>query len=99
MIIESIELEHVGPFRHKASIGPLRAGINVLAAPNETGKSTFVRAAARALFDKHTCKDDEIRSLQPADRAFFKKFGIHRREAGLKPSSEPAPPTRGFESA
>ena len=66
MIIESIELEHVGPFRNKASIGPLRAGINVLAAPNETGKSTFVRAAARALFDKHTCKDDEIRSLQPA---------------------------------
>jgi DNA repair exonuclease SbcCD ATPase subunit len=38
----------------------------VLAAPNEVGKSTFVRAAARALFDKHTCKDDEIRSLQPA---------------------------------
>jgi hypothetical protein len=25
------------------------------------------------------------------DRAFFKKFGIHRREAGLKPSSSPAP--------
>jgi RNA-directed DNA polymerase len=25
------------------------------------------------------------------DRAFFKKFGIHRQEAGLKPSSEPAP--------
>jgi len=25
------------------------------------------------------------------DRAFFKKFGIHRREAGLKPLSEPAP--------
>ena len=65
MIIESIELEHVGPFRKKAAIGPLRTGINVLAAPNETGKSTFLRAAARALFDKHTCKDDEIRSLQP----------------------------------
>jgi RNA-directed DNA polymerase len=25
------------------------------------------------------------------DRAFFKKFGIHRHEAGLKPSGEPAP--------
>ena len=25
------------------------------------------------------------------DRTFFKRFGIHRREAGLKPSSEPAP--------
>ena len=66
MTLESIELEHVGPFRNKAAIGPLRAGLNVLAAANETGKSTFLRAAARALFDKHTCKDDEIRSLQPA---------------------------------
>ncbi len=33
------------------------------------------------------------------DRAFFRKFGIHRREAGLKPSSEPAPPSRGFGAA
>jgi RNA-directed DNA polymerase len=33
------------------------------------------------------------------DRAFFKKFGIHRHEAGLKPSSEPAPRQRGFETA
>lgn len=66
MIIESIELQHVGPFRGTVIIGPLKTGINVLAAPNETGKSTFLRAAARALFDKHTCKDDEILSLQPA---------------------------------
>ncbi len=30
------------------------------------------------------------------DRAFFKKFGIHRKEAGLKPLSEPAWPSRGL---
>jgi RNA-directed DNA polymerase len=30
------------------------------------------------------------------DRAFFKKFGIHRREAGLKPSSDSAPPPAGL---
>lgn len=66
MILESIELKHVGPFRRTASIGPLKKGINVLAAPNERGKSTFMRAAARALFDKHSCGDDEIRALQPA---------------------------------
>src|SRR6185437_12510888 len=66
MILESIELKHVGPFRRGASIGPLKSGINVLAAPNERGKSTFMRAAARALFDKHSCADDEIRTLQPA---------------------------------
>ena len=32
------------------------------------------------------------------DRAFFKKFGIHRQEAGIKPSSEPAPFQRGLET-
>jgi hypothetical protein len=33
------------------------------------------------------------------DRAFFKKFGIHHREAGLKPTSKPAPHRRGFAAA
>jgi DNA repair exonuclease SbcCD ATPase subunit len=66
MILESIELRHVGPFRRAASIGPITTGISVLAAPNERGKSTIIRAAARALFDKHTCGDDEIRALRPA---------------------------------
>jgi RNA-directed DNA polymerase len=33
------------------------------------------------------------------DRAFFKRFGIHRREAGLVPSSRPAPSSRGFATA
>ncbi len=66
MILETIELKHVGPFRNEVSLGPLKNGINVLAAPNERGKSTLLRAAARALFDRYTCKDDEIQSLQPA---------------------------------
>jgi len=29
------------------------------------------------------------------ERRFFKRFGIHRKEAGLKPSSSPVPLTRG----
>lgn len=84
MIIESIELEHVGPFRRKAAIGPLQIGINVLAAPNETGKSTFLRAAARALFDKHTCKDDEIRALQPAGSDLAPQIAVVFEHAGTR---------------
>jgi exonuclease SbcC len=84
MIIESIELEHVGPFRNKATVGPLQSGINVLAAPNETGKSTFVRAAARALFDKHTCKDDEIRSLQPAGTELSPRIAVVFEHGGIR---------------
>jgi hypothetical protein len=66
MILESIKLHHVGPFCDGACVGPLAEGLNVLGAPNEIGKTTLLRAAARALFDRHTCRDEEIRALQPA---------------------------------
>jgi DNA repair exonuclease SbcCD ATPase subunit len=65
MILESIELTYVGPFRQTVRIGPLPRGLNVLAAYNEEGKTTVVRATVRALFDRHTGKSEEIRYLQP----------------------------------
>ncbi len=70
MILESIQLEHLGPFGNAVAVGPFTRALNVLAAPNESGKTTFVKAATRALFDRHTCKDSEIRALQPAGTDF-----------------------------
>ena len=66
MILHAIELNYVGPFRSRVRIGPFTSGLNIFAAPNESGKSTCIRAAARALFDRHTTRGDEIKSLQPA---------------------------------
>jgi hypothetical protein len=66
MILHAIELNYVGPLRSRVRIGPFTSGLNIFAAPNESGKSTCIRAAARALFDRHTTKGDEIKSLQPA---------------------------------
>jgi ABC-type dipeptide/oligopeptide/nickel transport system ATPase subunit len=68
MILHAIELSCVGPFRDAAPLrlGPLDPRLNILAAANEAGKSTSIRAAARALFDRHTTRSDEIQSLQPA---------------------------------
>lgn len=66
MILNAIELRCVGPFTEGVVLGPLSPGLNIIAAPNESGKSTTLRAAARALFDKHTTKDSEIKTLQPA---------------------------------
>lgn len=66
MILHAIELTHVGPFRSTVRVGPFASGLNLLCAPNETGKSTALRATARALFDKHTTKGEELKSLQPA---------------------------------
>ena len=65
MIIERIELAHVGPFNKMVVIGPLDPGLSVLSANNEAGKSTVVKATTRALFDRHMCKSDEIKGLQP----------------------------------
>ncbi|HRJ73449.1 MAG TPA: AAA family ATPase [Terrimicrobiaceae bacterium] len=66
MILHEIVLRSVGPFRNGVRLGPFSRGLNIIAAPNETGKTTAMRAAARALFDRHTTKADELKSLQPA---------------------------------
>lgn len=66
MILHSIELTHVGPFRETVRLGPFVPGLNLLCAPNESGKSTAIRAAARTLFDRHTTKGDELKAFQPA---------------------------------
>lgn len=66
MILHSIELRNVGPFLGDTRLGPFERGLNIVAAPNEAGKTTALRAAARALFDRHTTKDSEMKSLQPA---------------------------------
>ncbi len=66
MILERIELCRTGRFVERVQAGPFSPGLNILAAPNEQGKSTLVRAAARCLFDRHTTRADEVRGLQPA---------------------------------
>ncbi len=66
MILHAIELAYVGRFRTPVRLGPFAPGLNVISAPNEAGKSTLLRAAARGLFDRHTTKSDEIKALQPA---------------------------------
>ncbi len=66
MILHSLELTHVGRFRETVRLGPFAPGLNVLAAPNESGKSTALHAAARALFDRHSTRSEEIKAIQPA---------------------------------
>ncbi len=76
MILHAIEFNHVGRFRSPVRIGPFGPGLNILAAPNEAGKSTSIRAAARALFDRHTGKTDEIKSLQPAGTSLAPQIAV-----------------------
>ena len=84
MIIVSLTLTHVGPFTRTVVVGPLSPGLNVLSAYNEEGKSTLVRATARALFDRHTCKSDEIKQIQPIGTALSPKIRVEFIRAGTQ---------------
>jgi exonuclease SbcC len=84
MILESIRMTHVGPFRETACIGPLAHGLNVLAAYNEEGKSTVIRAAVRTLFDAHTSGSEEIRQLQPVGTTLAPSVTVVFQSGGQK---------------
>ncbi|HEX8372701.1 MAG TPA: hypothetical protein VF585_07975 [Chthoniobacterales bacterium] len=82
MILHGIELQSVGPFAGKVRLGPFVSGLNVLSAPNESGKTTALRATARALFDKHTTKGDELKSLQPAGTDLSPRIAVEFETRG-----------------
>jgi len=67
MIITGITVEGVGKFRTAASVRGLGAGVNVLAAGNEAGKSTVFRAVRTCLFKRHNSNDQDIRNLAYAE--------------------------------
>lgn len=76
MILHEIELRSVGPFREQVRLGPFSRGLNIIAAPNEAGKTTAMRAAARALFDKHTTKGGELESLRPVGTELSPRIAV-----------------------
>ncbi len=76
MILHAIELTHVGRFRESVRLGPFTSGLNVLAASNEFGKSTALQATARALFDRHGTKGEEMKGLQPAGTALAPRIAV-----------------------
>lgn len=69
MIITGLEVSGVGRFRSPTRLAGLRAGINVLAAPNEAGKSTLFRALRACVFQRHDATQSAVRSLATADAA------------------------------
>ena len=65
MKIRAIRLENVRRFVDPVEITGIGDGLNVLAAPNEHGKSTFFDALHAAFFKDRKSWDREIRALVP----------------------------------
>jgi len=58
-----LKAEQLRQFRDPVEIGHLEPGINLFTGPNESGKSTLVRAIRAAFFERH--KSSSVDDLQP----------------------------------
>ncbi|MFT9360155.1 AAA family ATPase [Acetobacter okinawensis] len=65
MILTDIQLEAVRRFTSPIRVEGLGPGLNVLAAPNEAGKSTVLMALRAALTLRHGSKAQPVRDLLP----------------------------------
>lgn len=65
MRLRAIRLAEIGRFSEPVAVEGLVDGLNVLAGPNEHGKSTLLAALRLALFEKHTSRHRQIEALRP----------------------------------
>ncbi|MBS0242918.1 MAG: AAA family ATPase, partial [Proteobacteria bacterium] len=65
MKILAIRVAECGKFTEPVALDGLSGGLDFLAGPNETGKSTLMKALEAGLFVRHTSSHRDIASLRP----------------------------------
>ena len=65
MRIRSLQLEQFKKFDQPVLIEGFSDRLNLIAGPNEMGKSTLLLALRAALFERHSSKSQAIKALQP----------------------------------
>lgn len=69
MILEGVRVEGFRCFVRSTDVRGFSAGLNVVSAPNGTGKSTLFEAIRRALIDHHTVAGVEAEKMRPWGRS------------------------------
>lgn len=69
MILHSIQLQGWHCFVETTSVGPFSDGLNVIHAPNASGKSTLFQALIRGLIDNHRARGRDVEALRPWGRS------------------------------
>jgi len=83
MIFRSIQVQNWRCFIDPVTIGPFSEGLNVLHAPNATGKSTLFEALRRALLDGHKVTGREIESIRPWGRVLSPAVTVEFAHDGI----------------
>ncbi len=65
MQLEALRLREVGPFSNGVVVDGMAPGLNLLAAPNERGKSTLFQALRVLFTETYTAGNKTVRSLRP----------------------------------
>ena len=87
MHLQSVRLAQVRQFRDALQLSGLTPGLNVIAGPNESGKSTVARAIRAAFFERHRSK--VVEDLRPLGHSAAMPevelvFALHGETAHLR---------------
>jgi DNA repair exonuclease SbcCD ATPase subunit len=76
VIIRSIKVADWRCFLEDVEVGPFEEGLNIIHAPNGTGKSTLFEAFRRALLDGHKVTGKDVESIRPWGRNLAPKVTV-----------------------
>ncbi|MFA5786493.1 MAG: AAA family ATPase [Actinomycetota bacterium] len=82
MILRSITLEGWRCFIERVRVGPFSDSLNVLHAPNATGKSTLFDALLRGLLDSHRVAGRDVEAKRPWGRDLAPKVTVEFAHGG-----------------
>ena len=84
MILHSLRVTHWRSLLNPVELGPFSERLNVIHAPNGTGKSSLFEAMRRALFDSHHVSGEEIEAVRPWGRSLAPQVNVEFTQSGVR---------------
>ncbi len=83
MMLHALRVSHWRSLLDTVAIGPFSDRLNVVHAPNGTGKSSLFEAMRRGLFDAHQVKGKDIEAVRPWGRRLAPGVRIDFSQSGV----------------
>jgi len=88
MILHSLAVANWRSLLTSVELGPLSDRLNVIHAPNGTGKSSLFEAMRRCLFDAHQVSGEEIEAVRPWGRSLAPQVQVEFTQSGVRYRAE-----------